>query len=78
MKSEDRKYQIKRELKFRVPAESLKKISRACDGYGNGQIIAEASGITYNTLASVLKTKLATPKVLESILNGIDKVSIAA
>lgn len=78
MKSETKKYQIQRELKFRVPSDVLKKISKACEGYGNGQVIAEASGITYNTLAAVIKSKLATNKVLENILNGIKKVEAIA
>lgn len=76
MKSETKKFEVKRELKFRVPNDTLKIISTACEGYGNGRIVAEASGVTYNTLAAVLQTKLATKNVLNSILAGIEKVAI--
>lgn len=77
--NEGKKFKVKRELKFRVPADTLKAISKACEGYGNGQVVAEAAGIPYQVLALVIKTKMSTHSTIEKILKGIELTkSVAA
>lgn len=78
MRSNNSKYKPKRELKNEISEILLKKIIAACEGYGNGRILADASGITYNTLADVIRTKRATPSCVSKITNGLKELKQAA
>lgn len=71
MRSENRKFRVKRELKFKVPSETLKRISKYCEGYGALQILADASEVNRNSIHDLLKDKIATKTLLEKVENGM-------
>lgn len=78
MRVNNSKYKPKRELKIQISEILLKRIITACEGYGNGRILADASGITYNTLADIIRTKKATPQSVKKITNGLKELKQAA
>lgn len=69
--SEGKKFKVKREFKFRVPTDTLRRIKRACP-YGKGETLAEAAGVHYQYIATVLKTKMATKSMIERIVAGVE------
>lgn len=70
------KYKVKRELKQEVSKQLLKRVVDYCSNYGYGKVLAEASCITYNTLADVIRTGKATPTCVKKITSGLKELKL--
>lgn len=74
MKSENKKFKVKRELKYRVPADTIRRIKKACEGYGYGKVLADAAGVRGEYISIILKSKLATSAMIQKVLSGVEKI----